>query len=345
MDQDNFIKLVTRKFTEQLSAEESQELADLLESNPVYQQKYDIFKAYFSANNAGKFENEDAFQRIRQKIVEREQQQDPKPVPVLRNIYRGVAAAAIIIFCITFTYSHFYNSRQNIPQLETLTLPASKKNITLSDGTRVMLNADSKLTFPKEFNNATREVSLTGEAFFDVHHDASHPFIIHTSKMDVKVLGTAFNIKAYPDDRFSETTLLRGKVQITLKDRPADVFTLKPSEKLIIRFAETINSDTVHKFRKMNALPEITYLERQDTTVVETSWMYHRVCFKHKTFGEISHELKRAYNVDFVFKNEKIRNQVFSGAFDQENISEVLDALSLIEPFSYKIQKNQIIIK
>ncbi|HEX8018339.1 FecR family protein [Mucilaginibacter sp.] len=345
MDQDNFIRLVTRKFTEQISAEESKELADLLKDNPIYQKKYEIFKEYFSANHAGKFENQEAFQGIREKIADREQHLERKPGSFVKRFFLRSAAAAIVVFCISFTYYYFHIPNQKAPQLEARTLRASKKNIILSDGTRVMLNADSKLTFPKEFNNNTREVSLSGEAFFDVHHDVSHPFIIHTRKMDVKVLGTAFNLKAYPDDKFSETTLLRGKVQVTLKDRPADVITLKPSEKLIIRFAEVVNQDVSHKDKKMNALPEVTYLQRQDTAVVETSWMYHRVCFKHKTFGEISNELKRAYNFDFVFKNDKIRNQVFSGAFDQENIREVLDALSLIEPFSYKIQKNQIIIK
>ncbi|WPU93131.1 FecR family protein [Mucilaginibacter sabulilitoris] len=345
MDQDNFIRLVTKKFTKQLSDEERKELAGLLEDNPVYQEKYEIFKAYFSINHTGQSGKEEAFLRIREKITNREQQLDLKPRYPFKKFYLRAMAAAIVILCITFTYLHFNIPDQNTVPLEARTLRSSKKNIILSDGTRVMLNADSKLTFPKEFNNSTREVSLTGEAFFDVHHDASHPFIIHTSKMDLKVLGTAFNLKAYPDDKFSETTLLRGKVQITLKDRPADVITLKPSEKLIIRFTEAINPDISHKGKKMTTLPEITYLQHQDTAVVETSWMYHRVCFKHKTFGEISNELERAYDVDFVFKNEKIRNQVFSGAFDQENIREVLDALRLIEPFSYKIQKNQIIIK
>ena len=81
-----------------------------------------------------------------------------------------------------------------------------------------MLNAGSTLTMAKDFNEQSREVTLEGEAFFDVSHNPGKPFIIHTTSMNVRVLGTVFNVKAYPADKLAETSLLKGSVEITLKN-------------------------------------------------------------------------------------------------------------------------------
>src|ERR1019366_6846207 len=104
-----------------------------------------------------------------------------------------------------------------------------KSKIVLSDGSVVTLNSETTLRYPAEFNGQTREVYLDGEAFFDVAKDHKHPFIVHAGKMNVRVLGTAFNIKSYANDATSETTLIRGAIEVTMSDRPSDRIILKPN--------------------------------------------------------------------------------------------------------------------
>src|SRR5690606_22571909 len=96
--------------------------------------------------------------------------------------------------------------------------PGERKSIQLPDGTKVMLNAGSTIHIAADFNATSRQLTLVGEAFFDVVHNAEKPFIIHTGAMDIKVLGTVFNVRAYPGDKTSETSLLKGSVEVTLKN-------------------------------------------------------------------------------------------------------------------------------
>jgi ferric-dicitrate binding protein FerR (iron transport regulator) len=137
--------------------------------------------------------------------------------------HRFAAAAIFTFIALTSSAYYIFSSTQ-----KTITTPSEyhivagkgiRKAISLPDGTKVWLNGDSKLTYNAKMNEEdTRLVSLTGEAFFDVAHDKEHPFIIRTDKVSIKVLGTAFNISAYPNDKKCETTLLRGSIELTVND-------------------------------------------------------------------------------------------------------------------------------
>ena len=114
------------------------------------------------------------------------------------------------------------------------TAEGSRTHLTLPDGTKVWLNAGSHLSYGKTYNAATREVNLTGEAFFDVARNSQKPFLIHTARIDIQVLGTSFNVKSYPTDRTTEATLIRGSIEVSIKDRPSEKIILRPNEKLVI---------------------------------------------------------------------------------------------------------------
>jgi transmembrane sensor len=170
-----------------------------------------------------------------------------------------------------------------------------KINHHLPDGTSVTLNSESTLRYPAAFTGQTREVTLTGEAFFDVIKDHEHPFIIHTDKMNVKVLGTAFDVKSYPNDAVSETTLIRGAIEVTLKDRPSDRIILKPKEKLIV----TNDAATIKKTQGKGAvndttpaaqyvLTSLSYIRQNDSTVSETSWINNRFAFDDDNFATLA---------------------------------------------------------
>ena len=122
----------------------------------------------------------------------------------------------------------------------------SRTKLLLPDSTQVWLNSGSKLSYNKTYGNGTREVTLSGEAYFDVVKNPAHPFIIHTVNIDIKVLGTAFNVKSFPGEKNTETSLIRGSIEVTFKNRPSEKIILKPNEKLITANEEPAK-DSVYK--------------------------------------------------------------------------------------------------
>jgi ferric-dicitrate binding protein FerR (iron transport regulator) len=227
----------------------------------------------------------------------------------------------------------------------------------LSDGTHITLNADSRLKYPSAFDGKTREVYLTGEAFFDVQKDPEHPFIIHTNKINIKVLGTEFNVRCYPDDPSMETTLLRGSIEVTFTDRPADRIILKPKDKLIIGTAakkELQAPDSIHldnKTAPVIALPAtqysltgLTYFRAHDSTIVETSWVDDKLVFRNEEFLSLARKMERWYGLTIHFDNKTIETYHFTGLFQKESVREALYALQLTENFKYKIEGTDVYI-
>jgi ferric-dicitrate binding protein FerR (iron transport regulator) len=226
----------------------------------------------------------------------------------------------------------------------------SKTNIVLPDGSKVWLNAGSKITYDKVFGEALREVNLIGEAYFDVVHDASRPFIIHTRAMDIRVLGTEFNVKSYPDEKTTETSLIRGSIEVTLKRRNADKIILKPNEKLVVSNDNATDEDKVAvpqkkiiKHTPIINLGTLNYFSL-DSTILETSWVNNRLVFEDESFEEIAHRMSRWYGVNFLFKDEDVKNLRFTGNFRNETIVEALDAMQITADFGFKIEDKNVII-
>ena len=187
---------------------------------------------------------------------------------------------------------------------------SSRTNLVLPDGTKVWLNASSELTYEKTYGNKLREVTLSGEAYFDVVKNKEKPFIIHTAKMDIKVLGTVFNVKCYPGEKTTETSLVRGSIEVTLKDRLEKIM-LKPNEKLIINNADEIAEKSKTVSRKVTpskaviekpiiSLTHLTLLPI-DSTIVETAWVQNRLVFSSETFEEVVLKMERWYNVKIFY--------------------------------------------
>lgn len=215
---------------------------------------------------------------------------------------------------------------------EMVTRKGSKSKILLPDGTSVTLNSDSKVSYNKNFNETSREVTLTGEAFFEVTHDASRPFVVHTKKADIEVLGTTFNVRDYPEDPRFETSLIRGKVKVEMKGIENKSFVLKPSEKL------TISNKKITDYH-------LTELTKIDSVIVETAWINDKVSFMDKPFSEIALELERQFNVSIEFKNEDVKQYIYTGVYADAKIEDILDILKIIKPFSYTIIDKKVIIE
>jgi transmembrane sensor len=236
----------------------------------------------------------------------------------------------------------------SVAKNEISTKYGSKTSLVLPDGTKVWLNAGSKLTYDKNYAGSLREVSLVGEAYFDVVKDPRKPFIIHTSKMDIKVLGTVFNVKCYPDDKHTETSLVKGSIEVTLKDR-TDKIILKPNEKLIITDNEPSEKKSAAEGKKEEAqepMIALSHLTREpvNNDIIETSWVDNKLVFNSETFEEIVIKMQRWYGVEIRLNNEKIKQKRFTGTFENETVDQALAAMQLTMPFTYVIKKDHIII-
>jgi ferric-dicitrate binding protein FerR (iron transport regulator) len=190
-------------------------------------------------------------------------------------------------------------------------------------------------------------VYLTGEAFFDVHSDANKPFIIHTANMNVKVLGTAFNIKSYPNEASTEATLLRGSIEVTVPSNPSERILLKPSQKLVINNAGNSDSTKTRSVAVKNvhpALTTLTYFQQRDTMIMETSWLQNKLVFQNEDFESLAKRMERWYNISIRFSRTDSRQLRFTGILEGETIAEALHALHMTENFNYRIEDSTIVI-
>lgn len=226
-----------------------------------------------------------------------------------------------------------YKSENEVEELvyNKLTVPYGKKfQIILSDGTKVHLNAGTSLKYPVKFiKGENRQVFLDGEAYFEVTKDESNPFVVSADEIDIRVLGTQFNVSSYPEDDHINTVLIEGAVSVYNKDEaynPETTTILKPGFKAAW---EKKNNQIV--------------IEEADTEMY-TAWINGRIIFRHTSFKNIIKKLERHYNVVIVNNNEALSNEQFAASFDIETIEQVLKSFNANYAIDYTIKNNQIII-
>lgn len=200
--------------------------------------------------------------------------------------------------------------------------------LTLSDGTLVWLNAGSRLRFPQKFIESDKErmVYLEGEAYFEVAENKEVPFIVNAHEVDIKVLGTKFNISSYDSDYSIATTLIEGSVSVYETRIPENALLLTPS------FQANYN-----KF-------ENDFSKKKVDTKVFTAWMENKFVIDNLTFSEILVKLERRHNVKFVNNTKDLSDEIYKGEFKNEGIASILETISLSTPFKYVIEQNTITI-
>ena len=217
------------------------------------------------------------------------------------------------------------------PIYNELTIPYGKTfKLVLSDGTTIHLNAGSSIKYPVKFIEGTqREVFLKGEAFFDVIKNANHPFVVNVNDLNVRVLGTKFNVSSYPEDRNINTVLVEGSVALHDKDdtyNASTAFLLEPGYK-----------------GEWNPDSKETTMSKVDTNEY-TSWIEGRMIFRNAPFKIIRKKLERKYNVSIKNNNKILEERTYNAVFDIESIEQVLRTLNEIYSIEYTIDKNEIII-
>lgn len=227
-----------------------------------------------------------------------------------------------------------YENSSNPEKLvyNTIKIPYGKKfRLQLSDGTFVHLNSGTTLRYPIKFiAGENRQVFLDGEAFFDVAKDKKHPFIVNADNLNVRVLGTHFNVSNYPEDALTDVVLVEGSVGMYESKEQFDAsknIILKPGFK--------------GSFNKENA----KISTKAVLTDIYTSWINGGLTFRNMTFKNIITKLERRYNVTIVNKNEKLANEKFNASFKEESIENVMSYFNDIHGINYTIKDNQILIK
>jgi ferric-dicitrate binding protein FerR (iron transport regulator) len=223
--------------------------------------------------------------------------------------------------------------------------------VVLPDQTKVWLNSESSLRYPVSYNQKTREVQIKGEAFFEVHKNPLKPFLVYANEIKVKVYGTSFNIKAFPNEKEIETTLIEGKLSITTEGKNGkegeEIF-LKPNERCIynrVLAVEVKNPTKVISSKEIVKEPTTT-VQKEPTIIlakninpdVEVNWKNGKLIFREETFGELAIELERWYDMKIHFTDDKIKNYKFTGVFDKETVNQAFEALRLSSQQSFKYE-------
>ncbi len=252
----------------------------------------------------------------------------------LRRVSAWIRIAAMISFLIFAGWAGYQMSQrfsttpspetQAIRQISRSTMNGQKATITLQDGTKIHLNAASQLSFPEYFRDSLREVSLKGEAYFEVASDEQKPFIVKTGDLYTQVLGTSFNINAYPETKGVKVVLVEGKVQVVQRDTKESLI-LQPSEMAL--------------FHKDNLRLEKAVVNTREFTV----WREGIILFERASFEEIQQVLERWYDVQFEYQ-QKPAMQGFSGEFKDQSLKAVMDGISFSVGFSYTIEGKKVII-
>lgn len=247
----------------------------------------------------------------------------------ITRVIMRFAAVIIVTACITTILSYLVWNKPTPVLYNQLEVPSGQQaKLTLSDGTKIWLNSKSKLLYPDHFSGLSREVLLEGEGYFEVTHNKRHPFIVKTSTLKVKVLGTSFNIASYNNDNDMKLTLVKGSVSMLDPATNQEIMRVKPNE--------------MATFSKLNHHLSVKKVE----TDLYSSWRNGQFKFSKLSFEEISKRLSRNYNVTIIIHNKDLKATTFNGSFyNYEPLDEILEVLKTNTPFSYKMQKDTIIIK
>lgn len=318
--------LIIRLLSGEADVNEKRIIADWLghsdDNKKLFADLKEIWLSSGIQSNADNYHLEEAILKFREQISKSKYQ---KKLRINFMSYLKYAAIAILILALPFSY---YTGTRNTPADHSITTIAcafgDKSSIVLPDNSRVWLNSGSKLTFSSDFKNG-RKVSLEGEAFFSVSKDKSNPFRVKTTDIEIEVLGTEFNVKAYAEENSVSTTLVEGSVKISSKYQHT---LMKPDQKLVF-----------DKGSKKMMIQELS------DTAPDTEWKDGRLVFRNESLAELVPKLERWFDVDIIFSDEQVRSRRFTGVLERESILEVVSYFDLSNLVVCTIKGNKIIIK
>lgn len=240
------------------------------------------------------------------------------------NNLRKYAAAIFVLIALAGSYFLGLNKDKKIHDTYTTITCAygDKTSLVLPDSSIVWLNSGSTLIFNNDFKKKRRELYLDGEAFFSVMKDKRRPFYVKTGETEVEVLGTEFDLKAYPEESEIYVTLISGKIKFANEDKET---ILMPDQKLV--FNRKTKETNVYKLS--DSYPEF-------------EWKDGRLVFRNESLKSLELKLERWFDVDISFADEQVKNRRFTGILERESILEALYYFKFSKYVDYKIEGNEI---
>jgi transmembrane sensor len=240
---------------------------------------------------------------------------------------RWLQAAAILLVSLTAGLVFFLLPKRNNHEAVTYsyykTPNGTRKSFVLLDGSTIVLNSGSAISVPSNFGHQSREIALTGEAFFEIKHNAEKPFTIHSGKLLITDLGTAFNVKAYPED---------GKVQVAVESGEVKVEKNNPNGKPVL-FAGSVTGSHQFTYDKLSDQYSVNDIQPGDML----GWRQNKLRFDNASFNEIARTLERWYNVKINLKGISTHCRLYTVGFDNEPIDKVLNVLGNLSGANYQI--------
>lgn len=322
---DEIIKLVEKFLSGTISEEEKHKLLHAYEHAQISEKQFDDYYAG-KWREAGKYPSpftEENKERIRAQF-KMHMRQESQTIPKQKSrwvSFTAVAAVAILFFTlgISLHLLHDHSQQELIVMVEN----GQKANVQLPDGSHVHLNSASELRYSPDFGKKNRTVKLQGEAYFDVYANSNNPFIVQThDDLQIKALGTKFNIKSYPGDEQITSTLVEGKVEVSnqlLSEK------LNPYEQISFHTKEMTFSKS-----RIDNMDEVIF------------WMTDQFVFDKEPLENIAKILERTYNVTISFASPDIKEIQYSGKIKNNSMENVLNLISIVSPLQYTISGSHI---
>jgi transmembrane sensor len=243
------------------------------------------------------------------------------------------------------------NDQSALSYYEYKTPKGARSEISLPDGSRVWMNAESKLKIPGKNFQSNRKIYLEGEAYFEIKKDLKHPLVVETSDLNIKVVGTSFNVKSYPGEGTIETTLEKGKIIIENKTsgtiQNTSEFALEPNQratfikkqgKILLDDIKSLQPD-INNRKVIQREEKIIFNEKVQTSKY-TSWKDGKLIFDNETFESLAVKLERWYDIKIEIEDQALKRIRFTGTFENESIEQSLEIMKLTTPIKYSIDKN-----
>ena len=279
--------------------------------------------------------------------------------PEITSGVRNIAAAFLIALVLgAFSVHYFYSQKEIFTEREYVVQSplGAKTYLILPDSTKVWLNAGSTLKYSTHYDITGRSVHLTGEAYFDVESNSDRPFRVHAHDLVINAHGTEFNVKAYPEEKKVETTLVSGLVSLerAVPGGNTEKVLLRPNQRAYSSYGETVvgeievaDEDEIireNKKQKTKVIRQFDKIavEQVLNTEVYTSWKDKRFIFEREPMSDLAVKLERIYDVKITFKDEELKAYNISGSLEQETLEQLLYAIRLTIPLDFSIVKNNV---
>jgi len=319
-ERDSYL-LITRYLSKQTSTAENEMLADWITASDENEQTFEAIKvAWLSVEQPDQSSTELALAKLKL-VIQQQEEVRPKPVFYQRSF---IAAASVVLVLLSALCYYQFSPAATIIDQQLTTRAGEMKTIRLSDGTKICLAPKSSLKFPAVFEGDRRIVKLTGEAYFEVSKVPHKSFIVRTPDLDVKVMGTHFNVDAGKNQSLTKVSLLEGKVAVNIIDDNNEEYLLKPGQEL-----------------SLNRINKQVFQDELDSLSV-LGWMTKTLIFSNEKLSDAAVKIEKMYGVKLVFENQATADTRLYAQFKNDSLKDVLNIISASGNLQYRNYQNKI---